>query len=126
MKFTSRPPTTISPASASSRPATMRRIVLLPQPDGPSRTRHSPAVMRTETCVPAPTLLKVLFSCLLRISATCLLLQRTRHRRLHEPSLEDQEDDDHGKDRHHGGGRDDTPVRHELTLERRDPHGERL
>ena len=31
------------PASARSRPASSRRSVVLPQPDGPSSTRHSPA-----------------------------------------------------------------------------------
>src|SRR5690606_37731078 len=34
------------PASTSSRPATMRRVVDFPQPDGPRRTRNSPASAR--------------------------------------------------------------------------------
>src|SRR6185437_8112977 len=124
MKFTSRPPTTISPESASSRPATTRRIVLLPQPDGPSRTRNSPSVMRNETSLTASTLPKLFTRCLIRISAIRLrsLLERACHRRLHEPALEDQEDRDHGENRHHGRGGDDAPVGDELPLERRDPH----
>src|SRR5215510_334944 len=39
--FTSRPPMKISPPEASSRPAIMRSVVLLPQPDGPTSTTNS-------------------------------------------------------------------------------------
>src|SRR5581483_12034534 len=108
MKLTSRPPTTISPESASSSPATTRRIVLLPQPDGPRRTRNSPSVIRSETSLTASTLPKLFTRCLIRISATRpLLLERACHRCLDEPALEDQEHGDHRKDRHHGSGGDD-------------------
>src|SRR5712671_4738411 len=119
MKFTSRPPTTISPESASSSPATTRRIVLLPQPDGPSRTRNSPSAICSETSLTASTLPKLFIRCLIRISATTLLprlasnvslLERACHRCLHEPALEDHEDDDHGAHRHHRRGGDDAPV----------------
>src|SRR5882762_8744307 len=40
---TSRPPMRISPEVASSRPPTMRRTVVLPEPDGPTSTRTSPS-----------------------------------------------------------------------------------
>src|SRR6185437_3475323 len=126
MKFTSRPPTTISPESASSRPATTRRIVLFPQPEGPRRTRNSPSEICSETSLTASTLPKRFTRCLIRISAIASLLERTRHRRPHEPALEDQEDDDHREDRHHRRGGDDAPVGHELPLQRRDPDRERL
>src|SRR5262245_17394508 len=129
MKFTSRPPITISPESASSRPATARRIVLLPHPDGPSRTRNSPSAMRSDTSLTASTLPNRLTRCLIRMSATPLppsLFERPGHRSLHEPALEDQEDDEHGQHRHHRGGRDHTPVGDELALERGDPDRERL
>src|SRR5262245_9302881 len=125
MKFTSRPPITISPESASSRPATARRIVLFPHPDGPSRTRNSPSAIRSETSLTASTLPKRLTRCLIRMSATRLLpprvrslLERPGHGSLHEPALEDQEDDEHGEHRHHGGGRDHAPVGDELALKR--------
>src|SRR5215510_11500884 len=105
MKFTSRPPITISPESASSRPATARRIVLFPHPEGPSRTRNSPSAIRRETSLTASTLPNRFTRCLIRMSATPLLppcapicvslLQRPGHRSLHEPTLEDQEDDQH-------------------------------
>src|SRR5690349_9268938 len=40
---TSRPPMLIDPAVGCSSPATQRRVVVLPQPDGPSSTTISPA-----------------------------------------------------------------------------------
>ncbi len=43
MLVTSTSPSRIWPESAASSPAIMRRPVVLPQPDGPSRTRNSPA-----------------------------------------------------------------------------------
>src|SRR5665811_1221095 len=40
---TTRPAMLISPSVGCSRPATQRRVVVLPQPEGPSRTTISPA-----------------------------------------------------------------------------------
>ena len=40
--FTRRPSMRISPSETSSSPATMRRSVDLPQPDGPTKTTSSP------------------------------------------------------------------------------------
>src|ERR1700760_414528 len=40
---TVRPPIEISPPVGCSRPATQRRVVVLPQPEGPSSTTISPA-----------------------------------------------------------------------------------
>src|SRR5665811_716537 len=40
---TTRPPMLISPDVGCSRPATQRKVVVLPQPDGPSSTTISPA-----------------------------------------------------------------------------------
>src|SRR6185436_9825383 len=40
--LTSRPPMVIEPVSFWSSPATMRKVVVLPQPDGPSRVTNSP------------------------------------------------------------------------------------
>ena len=36
-------PMLIVPAVGSSRPATMRRVVVLPQPDAPSSAKNDPA-----------------------------------------------------------------------------------
>src|SRR3954449_11834446 len=43
--LTTRPPILTVPPEMSSRPATMRRAVVLPQPDGPTSTRNSPSWM---------------------------------------------------------------------------------
>src|SRR6185295_100426 len=40
---TSSPPSLISPPVGSSRPAIIRRVVVLPQPEGPSMTKNSPS-----------------------------------------------------------------------------------
>src|SRR4051794_31411330 len=48
---TSRPPTTIVPEVGSSKPATMRSTVVLPQPDGPRKEMNSPvATSRLKSC----------------------------------------------------------------------------
>ena len=46
---TSRPPIEMLPSVASSSPATMRRSVDLPQPDGPTRTMNSPSAISSDT-----------------------------------------------------------------------------
>ena len=39
------PPIRMAPSLMSSKPAMVRRSVVLPQPDGPSREKNSPARM---------------------------------------------------------------------------------
>jgi hypothetical protein len=43
--LTTRSPIFMVPLEMSSSPAIIRRAVLLPQPDGPTRTRNSPSAM---------------------------------------------------------------------------------
>ena len=45
---TSRPRRVISPASGCSSPATSRRVVVLPQPLGPSRVKISPRLTSSD------------------------------------------------------------------------------
>ncbi len=52
-----------SPAVARSRPAIMRRVVVLPQPEGPSRQTTSPAATdrsASRTAVKSPNVLVIL------------------------------------------------------------------
>jgi hypothetical protein len=49
MSFTTCPPMLMRPPLISSRPATMRSSVDLPQPDGPTSTQNSPSSMPTST-----------------------------------------------------------------------------
>src|SRR5215831_10205932 len=46
---TTRSPTTISPAVGSTKPAISRKVVVLPQPEGPSRQTSSPCSTRSDT-----------------------------------------------------------------------------
>src|SRR5215213_6003650 len=65
--LTTRSPIRMMPEVMSSRPATMRRAVLLPQPDGPTRTRNSPCLMsRSRSC----TAWKPFSYCLFTLSST--------------------------------------------------------
>src|SRR5216684_1239506 len=70
--LTSRPPIRISPDVGSSSPAIIRRSVVLPEPEGPRRTRNSPSRLSRSTLTTAPTFprLKTLFS--LRVSTTAI------------------------------------------------------
>src|SRR5262249_48869494 len=55
---TGRSPKEISPASGVSKPATMRSVVVLPQPDGPSRAISSPSRTSRSSLSTATTLPK--------------------------------------------------------------------
>ncbi len=46
---TTRLPTAISPALGSTKPAIRRSVVVLPQPEGPSRQTMSPCSILSET-----------------------------------------------------------------------------
>jgi hypothetical protein len=47
--FTIRPPMLMVPPVTLSSPATMRKVVDFPQPDGPSRIMNSPSRISSET-----------------------------------------------------------------------------
>ena len=49
-------PTTISPAEGSMNPAISRKVVVLPQPDGPSRQTSCPCSIRNDTSSTATAL----------------------------------------------------------------------
>src|SRR5688572_9156388 len=60
LKVTSSPSSRICPAVGSSSPAIMRKVVVFPQPDGPSMTKNSPSRMVKEefrTAMKSPKLL---------------------------------------------------------------------
>src|SRR6185295_10065852 len=58
----SSPARTISPPSGSTRPATMRSSVVLPQPEGPRSARNSPGAASSDTPSTATTAPKALRS----------------------------------------------------------------
>ena len=54
--LTTRSPMVIVPEEIASSPATMRKSVDFPQPDGPTRTTNSPSGISSETPFTASTL----------------------------------------------------------------------
>ena len=48
-RVTSWPASRTWPADGSMKPATIRKVVVLPQPEGPSSTRNSPSAIVSET-----------------------------------------------------------------------------
>ncbi len=52
---TSLPPMWMAPSSTSSRPASMRSAVDLPEPDGPTSTRNSPSLTSRDSSSTART-----------------------------------------------------------------------
>ncbi len=56
----SRSPSRIRPPVGSSKPPIMRRVVVLPQPDGPRSEKNSPARISSDTPSTAATSPKVL------------------------------------------------------------------
>ena len=55
MRVTSLPPIKIVPSVGSSRPAIMRSVVVLPQPEGPSSVTSVPAAIENEISLTAAT-----------------------------------------------------------------------
>ena len=53
---TSVPPISTRPADTGSRPATIRSVVVLPQPEGPSSVTRWPCCTRNDTSSTAVTL----------------------------------------------------------------------
>src|SRR6266852_5671767 len=70
--LTTLPPMRISPEVGSSSPAIIRSRVVLPDPEGPRRTRNSPSLVSRSTLTTAPTFprLKTLVS--FRVSTTAM------------------------------------------------------
>src|SRR5689334_4613944 len=75
--LTTRSPIEISPAVISSRPATIRNVVVLPQPEGPTKTMNSLSRMSRFTSLTACTSSN--FLCRLRIT-TWAMVRSTLHR----------------------------------------------
>src|SRR5579885_1043583 len=108
--LTSSPPMRISPALASSSPAIMRRVVDLPQPEGPTRTTNSVSAMSRSmprTASVRSNLLTRLRSVTWAMRASCLSLCCARREAgdvvVHEECVDDE-----------GRGRADQRAGHDL------------
>src|SRR5450631_421301 len=72
LKATSSPSSRMRPLVGSSRPAIILKVVVLPQPDGPSRQKNEPFAMVKDESLTAVKLPKALCSFSTRISAMAL------------------------------------------------------
>src|SRR5215475_10857235 len=107
--LTSRSPMRSSPDEMVSRPATMRRAVDLPHPDGPTSTRNSPSSMLRSMSITAATPLGytlVTFSIVTAATATSSsigapsALHRAGQQAPDEVALEREEHGERQGDRH--------------------------
>src|SRR5215470_2057653 len=96
--LTTRPSMRISPAVGSSKPAIMRKVVVLPQPDGPTKTTNSPSsitMLRFLTATTGPkTLCRLLSS--MRANSFSVLFLSAHHAEAesaHQMLTDDQPDD---------------------------------
>src|SRR5262245_19199172 len=87
---TSSAPRKMRPPVGSSRPAIMRKVVVLPQPEGPSRQKNSPFLTVKSAPRTAAKLPKDFWRFSTRISATALLRKLRDH-------------DEHHRAGEHGG-----------------------
>src|SRR5436309_5743342 len=112
LNVTSSPPNRMRPDVGSSRPAIIRSVVVLPQPEGPSRQKKSPSGtvnVESRTAVNPPNALCRLST---RISAIASLRefrhdseqQRAGQRRDKGPRVEGKPE---GLEQHEHAGRDD-------------------
>src|SRR5579864_2782797 len=116
--FTTRSPIATSPLVMSSSPAIIRKAVVFPQPDGPTRQTNSPSAMsrsRRSTARPfAPGYRFVRLLNETRATEPSLLGRSSFHRAgehaAHEVALEREEDDERDDDRDHRARRDDPVV----------------
>src|SRR5262245_33851808 len=115
--FTTRPSIARVPAVIVSSPAIMRRVVDLPQPDGPSSTMNSPSetvkLTSSTAGVAAPGKRLVTPSSLTTATRESSADGAGRHA-LDDPLGEEDVDHDHGDDRDHHASRDHAHV-HELV-----------
>src|SRR5215211_2998835 len=101
-RLTTRSPIRISPSVTDSRPASIRSAVVLPEPEGPTRTRNSPSAAASVSSLTASTASKRFVTRSYSTRATPLPLDRAREHAADEVALEedveehDRRGDDHG------------------------------
>src|SRR5918994_1482790 len=126
------------PAETSSKPAIMRRVVVLPQPDGPSREKNWPRAMLSDRSSTATTSWKRLVTRSRRMSGGVMLvssnarevsprpaLDAATGRRVAGEALRDVDRDDADDDEHERHDVDDGLLARRLDGGV-DPHWDRL
>src|SRR5215217_2818418 len=110
-----RSPSKISPAVMSIRPAMRFRVVVLPQPDGPTRATNSPSSTSSETRSTATTSPYVLVTSrsvtpAIAVTPSSLMLDRTLGKGAHEVPLQHKEEHDHRHTHDERGRHESRPV----------------
>src|SRR3979409_155128 len=108
--LTTRSPMRTSPSVIDSSPASIRSAVVLPEPDGPTRTMNSPSAMSSVRSRTASTPAKRLWTLVKRTSAIGLSLHGTGEHAPDEMALEEHVEDDDGQ------GDDDRPGGHQREV----------
>src|ERR1700738_764507 len=117
--FTMRPPMAMVPPLISSRPAIMRSVVDLPQPEGPTSTTNSRSLMSRLMSLTATT----------GPYALCTLVRTTSAiasdpQPAHDVLLSEQGHDQRRNERDDGGRAHEVPLHAELMHELRHHHGQ--
>src|SRR5215470_15607935 len=100
----------MSPDVTSSSPATMRMVVVLPQPDGPSRTRNSLSTTSRSRSATATKPPKLLVTPLNLTDATASTFDGAERQSAHQVLLDDEGEDHDGDAGRESGGADLAPV----------------
>src|SRR5438034_2780731 len=127
--LTRRPPTRISPALTSKRPATMRSTVVLPQPDGPTSTSSSPSsISSVKSCTAVVPSGKTFFTW--EKLTFAMVRSLGPRQRCGEPrgdvAPEGEREDDRSDHRKHDPDRDQRVARIWIDGDRCDDDGDRL
>src|SRR5260370_35761363 len=91
LKVTSSPPSRMRPEVGNSRPAIIRSVVVLPQPEGPSRQKKSPSRTVKEESRKAENSANALCRFSTRISPMALLRELGHDREQRRPHQEGDE-----------------------------------
>src|SRR5438067_5980546 len=107
---TSRLPNHTLPLAGTSRPARMRRSVVLPDPDGPSKATNSPSSMVSDTSPSAGYAEKLLETCSTRIDTSVLRGELIAVAPLERGLEREGDDGEEGEKRSNGEGGDKVVV----------------
>src|SRR4051794_21650907 len=122
MRVTSRPAIRTAPVVSGSRPATIRSVVLFPQPEGPTSTTNSPGATSrltssTATTPPGNSL---------RTPSRTMPASGGATEHAPDVAVEDERDDRGGQHGEHAGRGEQRIVRRVLADVLRDDHGDGL
>src|SRR6188768_1753149 len=114
--LTTRSPIEISPAVISSRPAIMRRVVVLPQPDGPTKTMNSLSRICRSTSFTTCVVSKYLLS-LVSVTSAMIALPLDRAGQARDVMFDEERIDDCHRDRAQQRARHQRPPEEDVAAD---------